>query len=331
MRSPYLAAIPAAVALAAGLVRWALQGSGNLYTATSRRAYVPDPDLGWRVVEDGPPWLGLEVLGIVLAIVVGVLAGAYLVRRLERTRPRAGLRVALWAAGVLPLALPAWAFAGGFGPAGARDTLPATATGLAAGEGIDGALDAPAGRWTVLAHPGSSITARVSAGGEAFDARFARGIEGHWTADPGDLDAPMTVAVEVPTAAVDTGIELRTKSAREDYLQASRHPRLTFTLDRLLAAAPVEGGRIAWRAAGTIGMVGRTHPVEVTGVLRVLDDGARGRLGIAAPHAMLAEADLRIPIADTALAPDAGDFDGDHIPVHVSLVLVHDPPQLTQE
>ncbi|MCA9679464.1 MAG: YceI family protein, partial [Myxococcales bacterium] len=191
-------------------------------------------------------------------------------------------------------------------------------------DGVTGALDAPAGRWDVIVHPGSAITARVSAGGEAFDARLAGGIAGTWTGDPHDLRAPMAATVGVDAASVDTGIAMRSKSARDDYLRAAEFPRLEFTLDRLIAARPDGDRRVAFRAAGTLAMIGGRVAVEVTGTLTVLDDAARARLDLdpAAP-AMLAVADLSVPIAATALADDAGDLDGDHLPIHVQLVLVH--------
>lgn len=325
MRSPFLAIIPAALALGAGLLRWVLQGSGNLYTATARRAYVPDPDLGWRVVDGGPPWLGLEVLAVILAVLCGVIVGAWLIRRLERRRPRALLRGALWVISVAPLAVPAWAFAGGFGPSGARDALPRSAA-TAPTEGIDGALAAPAGRWEAITHAGSAVTARVSAGGEGFDARFAGGLTGHWTGDPGDLRAPMSAEITVATASVDTGVKGRSTSAAYAYLDAGKHPAITFRLTGVTAAQQDGPDRLSFRGHGVIGLVGREHPLPITGTLKLLDDDARARLGLPgeAP-AMLAEADLKLTIADTVLAPDAGDFDGEVIPVHVSLVLVHRP------
>lgn len=325
LRSPFLAVVPPALALVAGLIRWALQGSGNLYTATSRRAYVPDPDLGWRVVEGGPPWLGLEILGVILGVTCAAVVGAWLIRRLERRGDaRMVLRGLLWTVGVVPLAIPAWAFAGGFGPAGARDGLPTGAGDGPTGAEITGALDAPAGRWDVLEHTGSAITARVTGGGETFDARFARGITGHWTGDPRDLRAPMTAEIAVATASIDTGIALRTKDARDEFLRAARFPELTFRLDRLAAAEPRDDGRVAFRAVGTVGLIGGEQAVAVTGSLRVLDQAARARLGLpAGTPALLAEADFRILISKSALAADAGDFDGDEIPVHVSLVLLH--------
>jgi polyisoprenoid-binding protein YceI len=327
-RSPYLAAIAPAVALAAGLVRWLLQGSGNVYTMTSRRAYVPDPDLGWRVVDGGPPWLGLELLGVVLGVLGAVVVGAWLVRRLERSRggARRGLRIALWAPGVVTLAVPLWAFAGGFGPAGARDTLPNGVANGPAGAEITGTLDAPAGRWEVVQHSGTAITARVSAGGESFDARFAGDVQGAWQGDPGDLRAPMSAEVSVAVASVDTGVAMRSKSAREDYLQASKHPRLAFALDRILAAEPRGPGRVGFRAAGRMLVMGTPQVVDVTGELRLLDDAARARLGLGAEPAMIVEADTRLKISETPLAADAGDFDGNEIPVHGSFVLVHRNP-----
>ena len=71
-RTPFVIAVGPALALVAGGVRWALQGSGNLYTATSKRFYVPDPDFGWREAAGKPLWLGLEVLAVIAAIAIGV-------------------------------------------------------------------------------------------------------------------------------------------------------------------------------------------------------------------------------------------------------------------
>jgi len=38
---------------------------------------------------------------------------------------------------------------------------------------------------------------------------------------------------------------------------------------------------------------------------------------------LLVQADFSIVVKETALAKDAGDFDGDRIPIHVSLVMRH--------
>jgi polyisoprenoid-binding protein YceI len=323
VRSPYLAAIAPLVALLAGLARWILQGSGNLYTASSRRAYVPDPDLGWRVVQGGPPWLGLEVLAVILGITVAIIVGAWIVRRLERGGPhRAILRGILWTVGVGPLAVPAWAFGSGFGPDGARDQLPTGAVSAAPTGAVTGSLDAPAGRWEVVANPGSSVTARVTAGGEGFDARFTGNLRGTWTGDPRDLAAPMSASVTVDAESVDTGVSGRSKSARTTYLHADKYPQLTFRLDRL-ESAESRDGELAFRAAGSVDVAGTSQDVEISGSLRLLDDAARARLGVADGPAMLATADFPLLISASGIAFAASDFDGDEIPVHVSLILVH--------
>lgn len=325
VRSAFAPAVLPLAALIASLVRWWLQGSGNLYTAIEKRFYVPDPDLGWRISSDSPIWLGLEVCAVIAGVTVGLVVAGWVIRRREaRTQRRAPiLRAASWVVAVLPLAVPILAFASGPGVAGGRDTLPSpTAVAAPPGDGIAGTIALPAGRYEVLQHAGTSITARVSAGGEAFDARFAGDIRGSWRGDPRDLRAAMTADVSVAAASVDTGISQRSASARDDYLLSAKHPRVTFTLDQVLSAQPSGPDQVAFRARGTLGFVGKTHVVEVTGTLKKPDAAALARLGLDG-EILLAQADFAIVIAETALAPDAGDFDGDRIPVHVSLVLRH--------
>lgn len=70
--------------------------------------------------------------------------------------------------------------------------------------------------------------------------------------------------------------------------------------------------------------MGRSHRVDVTGTLAKPDAAALARLGLAG-DVLLVQADLALAIHETALAPDAGDFDGDRLPVHVSLVLRRSP------
>lgn len=321
MRSVYAPAVLALGALIASLVRWALQGSGNLYTALDKRFYVPDPDLGWRIAPDHPIWLGLEVCAILAAIVGGLAVAAWIVRKAEVRRGRmlVPLRVAGWLVAAAPWIVPIAAFASGGSPAGARDVLPA-AEAVVLETGITGALDAPAGRYGVVPHEGSVITARVSAGGEAFDARFAGELTGFWEGDPRDLTRPMRAEISVATASVDAGIEGRSKSARESYLQASKYPRLTFTLGEVIATRQDSPTQLAFRARGTLGLIGRSHPVEVTGTISRPDAAGVSRLGLSG-DILRVQASFSIPIAETALASDAGDFDGDRIPVHVSLIL----------
>ena len=51
---------------------------------------------------------------------------------------------------------------------------------------------------------------------------------------------------------------------------------------------------------------------------------ALARLGLTG-DVLLVQADLALAIHETALAPDAGDFDGDRLPIHVALVLRRTP------
>src|SRR5258705_13798966 len=92
VKSPYLPVATPIVALIAALLRWWLQGSGNLYTAVEKRFYVPDPDLGWRVSQAHPVWLGLDVCGVIAAIAVALAIGGCGVRRrgAERGGPSRG-------------------------------------------------------------------------------------------------------------------------------------------------------------------------------------------------------------------------------------------------
>lgn len=313
-RSPYAPAVVAALALAASLTRWALQGSHNVYTAFHRRFYVPDPDVAWRVSSQHPIWIGLEACAVLAAIVVAlVLGGRFLRRR----------RWILWLVAVPPLALPIAAFASGPGPLHGRDTLP-PADAVRVEGGIAGALHAPAGRYEVVAHAGTSLTAHLSAGGEAFDARFERDITGAWEGNPADLRAPSHADISVAAAAVDTGVGERTKHARESYLEAARFPRISVRLDAPAAVRAISPAQLAFRAPATIELIGKTHRVDVTGTLTAPDAAALARLGLTG-DVLLVQADFALAIHETALAPDAGDFDGDRLPVHVSLVLRRTP------
>jgi hypothetical protein len=317
-RSPFLHVVPPATALGLGALRWWLQGSGNTYTATSKRFFVPDPDLGWVPAASQPVWLGLEVLGILAGVVLGFVAVAFFVRWRERARgvPMKKLRVLGWILAVLPVVIPAWAFASGGRPAGGVDALPSGTTAIP-DRGITGSLDAPAGSWVTDSH--STITAHLSAGGESFDARLP--VNGRVTLDPRDLRGAIIGAFSAPSAQVDTGISLRSKHAREDYLDAEHHPSIGFDLIRVEATRQDAPDLIAFRADGVVHLLGRDHQVVVGGTLRRGDAAAASRLGVrAAP--LLAQADFTLHIKDTALAPDAGDFDRDEIPIHVSLVLI---------
>lgn len=328
MGSPFAPVVLPIAALIAALVRWQLQGSHNLYTAVAKRFYVPDPDLGWQISPKHPLWIGLDLCAVIAAVAVALAVGGWWIRRREarlgRGRAR-GLRAATWVVGALPLALalPILAFASG-GPPNAIDTLPAaTIQGIEAG--ITGLIDAPAGRYEVVAHPGTSITAHLSSGHETFDARFASGIHGSWQGDPHDFTRPVTAEVGVDAASVDTGIDLRSTHAREEYLLTGKFPKITVALDRVIAANQAGPGAIRFRAHGTLSLIGKTHPVEITGTMKKPDAAALERLHVTGPggDVLLIQAEFPVVIKETALAKDAGDFDGDQIPIQVSLVMRH--------
>jgi polyisoprenoid-binding protein YceI len=330
VRSAFAPVVLPIAALIAALVRWRSQGSSNLYTAVSKRFYIPDPDLGWRISERHPIWLGLEICAILAALAVALFVAGWIIRRRETRRGARAtvLRAATWVVAIVPLGVPILAFASGGGPAGALDTLPA-ATIHGIESGITGIIDAPAGRYEVVEHPGTAITAHLSAGHEGFDARLAGGIRGAWQGDPHDFTKPIGGEISVDAASVDTGIDERSKHAREEYLYTDKYPRITIALDRVLAASQDGANDVKFRAHGTLGFVGKTHSIEITGTLKKPDDAALSRLKLSGTgsgsggEVLLVQADFAIVIKETALAGDAKDFDGDQIPIHVSLVLRH--------
>jgi polyisoprenoid-binding protein YceI len=319
-RSSWAPVVLAAGALIASLARWYVQGSHNLYTAVVKRFYVPDPDLGWRVSTQHPIWLGLDACALIAVLALVTAGVAFVIRRREPARgePMTSLRVACWVAALICLAVPSASFASGPGPLHGRDTLPVSAAVLLE-TGIAGSLDAPEGSYAVVKHAGTSITAHLQAGGEAFDARFASDITGTWQGDPRDFAREMHVEVSVAAASVDTGIAERSKHARED-LRADEFPRITVTLDRVTAARQTGRQEIGFRAPGVVLFMGRSHAVEVTGTVQKPDAAALARLGLTG-EVLLVQADFSLALGKTALAPHAHDFDGDRIPIHVSLVL----------
>lgn len=327
-RGPWWILVAPAVALAAAAGRWALQGSGNVYTAPHKRFYVKDPDLGWRVVDGGPFWIGLELLGVLAGVLAGAAAVAWLLRRFEKKRgaPIRWARLVVGAGAALTLLVPIYAFATGLGPDGGRESLPEGATAAAPTEGIEGSLDAPPGRYTVVPHKGSAITAKLSAGKETFEARFARGIEGWLELDLRDFTKPIAAELSVDAKGVDSGVDLRDEHARDKYLATAEYPRMGLRLGKLVAARQDGPAQLAFRAEASLDFLGEALPVEVTGNLRVADDAARTRLGLpAGVPALLVAADLAITVKGSGLRTSAGSFDADRIPITVSLVLVKQP------
>ena len=323
-RRPLVAAfIAPAVALLAGLGRWATQGSGNLYTSTDKRFYLPDPDLGWRLAPKTYLWLGLDALAVIVGLAAALGGGALVIARLERrsssAMPRA--RTALLVASALPLVIPIAGFAAGSPPEGAAESLPDTS--LVAAGGIEASLpSAPAGVYQVIEHPGSVIAAEIKAGGETFEARFAGGIRGQWRGDPTDLGQPMRAEIAVAVASVKTGIELRDTHAAEK-LEAAKHPELLFSLTEITGARRIEDRKVGFAGKGSVTIIGETLEVPVSGTVTELDEAGKRRLDLDDAAALVVSANLEIDLDATPVDTSGGTFDKRIVPVRVSLVLVN--------
>lgn len=83
---------------------------------------------------------------------------------------------------------------------------------------------------------------------------------------------------------------------------------------------------LSWSTQGTSGhvrtLMGRPHPVMISGTIERPDTAALARLGLTGTI-LIVKATFSIVIAETALAANATAFDGDVIPIAVSLVLRH--------
>ena len=93
----------------------------------------------------------------------------------------------------------------------------------------------------------------------------------------------------------------------------------------MLAANQAGPGAIRFRAHGTLSLIGKTHSIEVTGTMKKPDAAALERLHLTGlgGDVLLVQAEFPVVIKETALAKDAGDFDGEQIPIQVSLVMRH--------
>ena len=165
---------------AAVALRWLLQETGALWTKLRFRPYLPDPDLGWRRSDEAYVWLGLDALASTFFLALAIGGAAFYLRRRERLlgAPAPRLRAILVALSLPSLVLPLLAFASGLPADEGRETRPLRRAS-APESGIAGALpDLPSGSYELLPHPEAALVARLEAGGEVFEARFAGGLEG---------------------------------------------------------------------------------------------------------------------------------------------------------
>jgi polyisoprenoid-binding protein YceI len=325
-RSPYWALILPGLALGASVARWLLQGSGNVYTTPGKRFYLPDPDLGWRIAPESPPWIGLDLIAVVAVFTASLGVVGWFVAQRERTegKPWQPARVALWVMAIIPLLVPLWAFSGGLAPGGAREALPPGVIGPPPG-GFEGALAGlPAGTYELVPGSESSITARLKAGGEEFDTRFSGNLAARVTFDPANLDQPVSARVRVDTASVDTGVRMRSEhAASHDYLDAERFPEIALEIEKLTSSRQgATPGELVFWADGALTLMGKRIVVPVQGTVRALDEAGRQRIGTTRP-AMVVTADFTLMVAETPLSPK--DFDRDRIPIQAVLILAQTP------
>lgn len=304
--------------------RWVTQGADTLYTDTARVFWVSGPRGAWVETRERWVWLGLEGFGAVLAVVLSTLGALWLAGRARHptlaTTSKVLSRLGAAFAMNAPL-LPAWAFISGMPPDGAERLLPLASVDV---ERLPtrmlSPVDLPTGTWTLVDSADNVLTARVSAGGETFDARF-----GPVTAAV-QIDAELArsrARMSVPASSVDTGIPLRNSHARR-YLAADQHPSIDLAIDQLTVVGPgADAESRAFEAVGALSFMGAVLTTTVTGTLAPLAEEDRVSLGIASPLALLVNASFVLPVEATPLDPD--NFDSARIPVNARLVISPTP------
>jgi hypothetical protein len=317
----FFAASAAGLALVS--VRWIFQGSGNLYSDFDKQLYVPDPDLAWRLTDGGPIWLGLDAIGFAIAIGFALVVGERLLRGRD-TSLSSLLSKGVRAAALVPFFLGLVAFATGQRPVGARDVLPTGELATISTGTFDASLrSVPAGGYQVIEHAGTHITATLEAGGERFEARFTGAPKGVLRFDPTDLRQPMSANISFASASVDTGIDLRSKHAREE-LRSEDFPRIGFRLEKILGVEQESETSLAFAAQGIIELMGREHIVDVQGVIREPDPDGLRRLGLDGENAVVIQAQTQLLFSEIAVDND-GTFESDSLPIQVSLVMTRRP------
>jgi len=323
-----------ALGVAGWLARWLLQGESIVYSDIARSFWVPDATLGWVATESRWVWLGLDGLGLTGGLWLGTVTLMVITFRLNRERrPKLFKTVkvlALMGASVAMVApvLPAWAFLSGFPPADAVRLLPSAAEVVPAapaptsGPGtvtpvsVVKPLPVASGRWVVDNVPATLVVARISAGGEEFDAKFTP-TKGEIVLDPVVL-ANTRGKLEVPAASIQTGVDMRNGHAA-GYLEAEKFPAIALGLAKISDVREGPTG-YTFAAMGELGLMGKSLSVAMSGTLVVLDAAKRKELTVTAPEALLVTVSFKLAIADTTL--NRKNFDADDITLTARLVLV---------
>ncbi len=304
--------------------RWLIQGGDVIYTDIARAFWVADPLQGWVETSDRWVWLGLEGLGAVLGVVIGTATMLFVARKVGNPTVKKIATGASWLGAVVAMAapvLPAWAFVSGMPPAGAERLLPLNAAPVpqvgGAKPGVAGGFAVVSGKWQVGESKANLLAARVTAGGETFDGKFGP-ISGEVELVAERLGESKAM-FSVPSASVDTGVELRNTHA-QGYLDAENHKTISLVIPKLDAVTP--GANEASRAFSTEGeltIMGKPLKLPVTGTLVLLTAAERTELGVTSSEAILVNASFVLPVLKTPL--DRKNFDVDELPLTVRLVI----------
>ena len=294
------------------LTAWGWQPGTPIYTDLDRIFYLPDPDLEWRLIEDGRFLLGADLIGVsaFFFLIAGSLS--------QSERGSLGQRIA-WAC-AFAASLPALtAFTIGRFPEDARIEAPDGRGLIIAPDDVQGGLEGLAADAWVSREGGRGIVALVPAGGETFETRFALAQPASVTGNPSNLKQPLRVKAIAVSASADTGVDGRSASAR-DYLQVEMHPTIEFELVELTGARPSGQDELEFAGKGELRLMGTAHETPLTGTLTKLDAAARQRLAVDADAAFLVRANFSLSVEATALKAKASSFDGDTIDVQVELI-----------
>lgn len=310
--------------------RWLMQGADTVYTDVARAFWVERTRGVWVETADRWVWLGVEGLFAVLAVVVGTAAMLFisgrapkpLIAKISTALSRVGAVVAL----VTP-ALPVWAFISGTPPEGAERLMPLAPTPAppSAGAGASGAelalvpLGLPTGAWVLADTRTNLLAARVTAGGETFDAKFGP-LSG--SVDLAEDLKSSRAGFTVPSSSVDTGIELRNSHA-QGYLLADQHGTIGLSIAKLANVGPgADAESRNFETEAELSFMGKVLTVKVTGSLTSLSKEEMADFGVSAAQALLVKASFTLPLKATALDPKNFDTVQTQIPLTARLVLV---------
>lgn len=126
---------------------------------------------------------------------------------------------------------------------------------------------------------------------ENFDGT-TNNIDGYTYWEGSDILAKNAIYFEVDLRTLDTGIGLRNRHMREDYLETDKYPMASFK-GRIVKAEKMPNGSFNVTAQGDMSIHGVTRPIEITGTLIPSSSGNSYRI---ASNFDLKLSDYKIPI-----------------------------------